>query len=1066
MTDQNMSHDEEQILDSLLDRYEKAKSVGEEFCLEAECAHAPHLVQIARDQIRALDRADQLLETCGQNKEPTVERSAHGSESMSASSSDGSYRLESLIAAGGMGEVWRAQQVRPIRRQVAIKLIRKDYASDRLRARFSVEQQALAMMEHPNIAKMFDAGTTDTGEPFFVMELVEGQPITKFCDQQRMTTSQRVELVADICEAVQHAHRRGVLHRDIKPSNVLVANYEGRFVPKVIDFGLAKAVSAENRLNDSSMQTELGQPIGTVLYMSPEQAALDAPADIDTRSDVYSLGVLLYELLVGTPPVSPEFLATKGLLATLREIREAEVTLPSARLAKLTDTQPEVVACRQTDCGRLQQELKRDLDWIVHKALAKSREMRYGSASELAADLRASLRNEPISARSPTFIYRARKFYRRNRAAAIAITAVFVMLVLSTAVSLGFGINANRQKAIAQDEARRADENMSRALKSLDLMWRRVAQRMSMAPDTDFAERQEILADTIALYRGLMTDNPTNNEVIERNIHILHQIANLQLMLGDRDKALEEISAALKLDKQLHLDGSSTADQERRAMLINLLGAIRHYYTDGDTAVGEFSQAIRLNRSLLAQERENPLRKHNLGAALYNSSTSILRISKSEADLQRGLKQMEEAIALFEDLYESDNKDLRAIAGLGQSLQMGARYHRALRQPQERRKLLLRSVEILEQAAGEHPIHQIQAAFGNSLSDLGSAIYMDGGDENVAEGKRYWYRAATQYQHVFNENPQIQESAYILSQILYNISLAEEDGSAEQKAVIERGVSVLTDIQSRFPEVEKYAMEAIALRRRLAEWHVQNDEFETAVRIYQQALEECEPIIQRHANETHFAKIYKLLLRFYGNCLDEMGENHAALDVYMRCISFIEKHYGTTPVEPAFFDTLKGAYSDLADVLEEEGRMEEACAARRRAVELDPDDTECQSLYGLCLARLGETENALAIAMDLADADVVSGEAYDTACAIALCIAHGEDNSAGVLTQRAVTELKRALKLGYFAGTEDLEHLQSDSDLDSIREHKAFQELVETIRIAIGSQPTNSADEPTKDCQS
>src|SRR5262245_1454127 len=323
----------------------------------------------------------------------------------------GPYKLLEPIGEGGMGTVWMAQQTEPVKRLVAVKLIKPGLDTRAVVARFEAERQALALMDHPNIAKVLDAGTTGAGRPYFVMDLVKGVPITAYCDQHRLTPRQRLELFVPVCLAVQHAHQKGVIHRDLKPSNVLVAPYDGRPVPKVIDFGVAKATGP--RLTEQTLTTEVGTVVGTLEYMSPEQAELN-PLDIDTRSDIYALGVLLYELLTGTTPLEREPARKPTLLEELQRIRETEPPRPSARLSA-SDELPRIAASRGLEPRELSGLVKGELDWIVMKCLEKDRDRRYETANGLARDLERYLADEPVEACPPSTAYRLRKFGRKHR---------------------------------------------------------------------------------------------------------------------------------------------------------------------------------------------------------------------------------------------------------------------------------------------------------------------------------------------------------------------------------------------------------------------------------------------------------------------------------------------------------------------------------------------------------------------------------------------------------------------------------------------------------------------------
>jgi serine/threonine protein kinase/WD40 repeat protein len=356
----------------------------------------------------------------------------------------GRYKLLERLGEGGCGVVYVAEQTRPVRRRVALKVIKLGMDTKQVVARFEAERQALAMMDHPNIAKVLDAGTTETGRPFFVMELVRGIRITDYCDQNQLSTKERLDLFIKICQAIQHAHQKGIIHRDIKPSNILVTLHDGVPVPKVIDFGIAKAT--EGRLTDSTVYTQLHQFIGTPAYMSPEQAEMSG-LDIDTRSDIYSLGVLLYELLAGTTPFDANELMASGMDAMRKTIREKEPVRPSTRFATLKGEDLTTTAKRRSaDKSKLMHQLKGDLDWIVMRCLEKDRTRRYESASGLAADLKRHLNNETVVARPPSTAYRFQKSFRRNKVAFVAGTAIAVALLLGIIASTWQSVRATRAK--------------------------------------------------------------------------------------------------------------------------------------------------------------------------------------------------------------------------------------------------------------------------------------------------------------------------------------------------------------------------------------------------------------------------------------------------------------------------------------------------------------------------------------------------------------------------------------------------------------------------------------------
>ncbi|SIO58316.1 WD40 repeat [Singulisphaera sp. GP187] len=370
----------------------------------------------------------------------------------------GPYKLLEPIGEGGMGTVWMAQQTEPLRRTVAMKLIKAGMDSRQVIARFEAERQALALMDHPNIAKVLDAGTTESGRPYFVLELVRGIPITDYCDREKLTIRERLGLFGDVCQAVQHAHQKGVIHRDLKPSNVLVTVVDGAAVPKVIDFGVAKAIG--QKLTERTLFTAFAQLIGTPLYMSPEQAALSG-VDVDTRSDIYSLGVLLYELLTGTTPFDRESFHRASWDEMRRLIREEEPPRPSTRISDSNDSLPSLSAQRRMEPARLTRLVRGDLDWIVMKCLEKDRSRRYETAAGVAADLRRYLDDEPVLACPPSAVYRFRKLIRRHRSVAVSAAAV-ALAVVGLATSTLWIAYEQRVTASALLAETRAKEDLRR----------------------------------------------------------------------------------------------------------------------------------------------------------------------------------------------------------------------------------------------------------------------------------------------------------------------------------------------------------------------------------------------------------------------------------------------------------------------------------------------------------------------------------------------------------------------------------------------------------------------------
>ena len=418
------------------------------------------------------------------------------------------FRIIEKIGEGGCGIVYRAEQLQPVRREVALKVIKLGLDTASVIARFGAERQALALMDHPGIARVFDAGSSRSGRPFFVMELVAGERITDFCDQRRLSIAQRLELFARVCEAVQHAHQKGIIHRDLKPSNILVVEHDGVAQPKVIDFGIAKATSRQ-RLADQTIYTAFDQFIGTPAYMSPEQAGATGE-DVDTRSDIYSLGVLLYELLTGRPPFEPERLRQAAVDEIFRIIRDEDPARPSARLTTLSAPElSQVSRCRLAAPPKLLREVRGDLDWVVMKALEKLPARRYETANALAVEIRRHLNDEPVLARPPSGAYRFRKMVRRNQLAVGASAAVLVALIAGLMFSTWRFLKEKeaRRDAVAAEQKARAEaaraEQVARLLKD---MLAGVGPSVALGRDTTML--REILDRTAKRVGRELKDHP------------------------------------------------------------------------------------------------------------------------------------------------------------------------------------------------------------------------------------------------------------------------------------------------------------------------------------------------------------------------------------------------------------------------------------------------------------------------------------------------------------------------------------------------------------------------------
>jgi serine/threonine protein kinase/tetratricopeptide (TPR) repeat protein len=614
----------------------------------------------------------------------------------------GPYVLRERIGMGGMGQVWRADQTSPVRRTVALKLIKAGMDSKEVLARFDAERQALALMDHPCIAKVFDAGATPEGRPYFAMEYVHGIPITEYCDQRRLSPNDRLHLFIKVCEGVQHAHQKAILHRDLKPSNILVAEFDGRPLPKIIDFGIAKATT--QRLTESTMYTVLGQLLGTPEYMSPEQAD-PTTEDVDTRTDVYSLGVILYELLVGALPFEPEDLRKAGFSGLVRMLQEQDPPRPSTKLAHLGDRTRQAAQNRGTGPHRLTTQLRGDLDWITMRCLEKDRNRRYGSPAELAQDLQRHLDHEPVVAGPPQASYRVSKFVRRHRAAVAMTTGAALALIAFAVITTIQSRAVARARDRATAEAAKAtamNEFLTRTLASAD-PWAggtrhaTVVQVLDAAADevgTTFANQPAVEASMRATlgeaYLGLGRLEPASTQVA--------RALEIHAALGDTDpramaslEILESRLAKASDDYEKAVDAAATAVRElenapsvplaelvraHQHLAQSLLDAQRFAEADSALSVTE-ALASRLEGKDRLYVAENMSQRATLFNLRDGDPASAASLSRQAYELARAIDPNDPHLAVYMDdaaQYHSQTGDLEgALADFDLAVELNKR---------------------------------------------------------------------------------------------------------------------------------------------------------------------------------------------------------------------------------------------------------------------------------------------------------------------------------------------------------------------------------------------------------
>ena len=752
----------------------------------------------------------------------------------------GPYKLLEQIGEGGMGIVYMAEQTQPVRRKVALKIIKPGMDTRHVIARFEAERQALAIMDHPNIAKVLDAGATESGRPYFVMELVRGIPITEYCDQHRLPINKRLDLFMQVCQAVQHAHQKGVIHRDIKPTNVLVTALDGVPLPRVIDFGIAKATGQS--LTDKTLFTGFAQLIGTPLYMSPEQAELSA-VDIDTKSDIYSLGVLLYELLTGTTPFDEGTFRTAALDEVRRIIREDEPPKPSTRLSGLGATLTTVSENRQTDARKLDRSLRGELDWIVMKAIEKDRRRRYETASGLARDVERYMAGDPVEAGPPSGWYRLRKFARRNRVVLTTTVLVALALIAGTTVSIWQAILARRAQADASSQRDRAETNFRRARDAVDHMLTEVSeQALAKIPQAE-PIRRGLLEKAAAFYREFLAERASDPALRYENAQAYSRLARVESELGRLTQAAEAFRGQIALLQEL-LKGESEHAQYLRDLVWAHFRLAWQLRGSGDlaTAVVEMDRAVEIAQRLVDRFPTNPTDRKALARSLdlrgallwqtgklleaeasFNHSIEISErlIRENPADAPHGelaaalnnlaglkatQRKRADAVALLEKAIAHQNDALKAEPKSdGPREFLRNQYENLavqlvqLGKPEEALKAASEIIAMSQSLVTEHPAHPSHRRdLAESYQNLAGILKANG---RLPEAESSYHRAIEIGERLTAEFPDMPEARLHLVWSHNDLGLLLEDKGRfkEARDSFRHALSLSQDLMSKFP---------------------------------------------------------------------------------------------------------------------------------------------------------------------------------------------------------------------------------------------------------------------------
>ena len=1052
------------IIDRLLGEFEIWREENENGSVEEFISSQSISGEIAVVFVAHLKREEGLHELVqdvrlGGDTRPAPEFAEHSGKRL------GNYKLLRKLGEGGMGEVWMADQTEPVKRRVALKVIRASLLESSEKegfARFNAERQALAMMNHENIAKVLDAGTTEDNQPYFALELVNGIPITKYCDDSRLTIRERLSLMIPVCNAIQHAHQKGIIHRDIKPSNVLVEIIDGKPVPRVIDFGLAKALDHHRQLTDESLQTEFGQVIGTLQYMSPEQAEF-SELDLDTRTDIYSLGVMLYELLTGSTPLATDTAKNNALITVLKQIKDTDPPRPSVRLSDSADRIENISNLRRIDPLRLKRILAGDLDWIVLKALEKDRVRRYESASGLSADIERYLNDDPVVARPPSFGYRLKKSIRKNRAVYGFGVVIAILLFASSIVAGAFALWAINER---NQRDQLADDYKTTLLEivTIENQTRILLDHPELKSKRLEAFRSQMLNQGIEYYESLVIKLETVGEddpqIIRTIADSYAEIGKIAIEMNRTDRAEQAYMKSLELRKGLY--DSALSDVKNQVDLANNeynLGLVFRASGDSQTGMTHSRRSFELIEAAAADHPDN----EDVLEQLFLSRVGLGTLLMESGDQQAAESLLKEAVDYAEsrisDQITAPPTVIRML--IGSIVNLGNRYSNSMQYDQAI-EMHTRALELAKQIDRGFPddagFREMLATGHRNFAALHHRIYQTSRGANVAgytpeelltTVKENYRNAKEILLSLMEEYPYAPEYKRLYASVCsgYGLIFLDSHNHEMARSEFELGIEYINKALYDNPDDLEYLDTKAQILGNLGGLYGTLGELEPARETMAETTELFEKLAE--ANPTNLA--YQIFLAgTYGNVglVDQqLGQYESAIEWAQKSIDAANELDKKVPNHPSIVLYLSNGYENMAlsqlKLREYEMSYESIKLAKNVGV---PRLQKKFLAFELgVLAELGRLDDATKLFNELYETfplDPLASHTFAFSASRFLDKLHDDDADSGIAKQVALAGID-ALKVAQAAGViESLKFAGESEDLQGLAETKEYQNAV------------------------